>query len=88
MNEDEKIVQIMTRLLEISNTYLDCYCEIYDEYVLSDKEIEEIEDEDERERAKDLKETDDFLKKAATFIEEYKKSINKENVEIEEEEEL
>lgn len=85
MSEEEQVSAVIEKLLNIANSYLDSYCDIYDEYVLDDEEIEKIEDEDERDRAKDLKETDDFLKKAATFLEEYnKKYLEPEEVEEEE----
>ncbi len=76
MNKNEKILEMMTELLGIADMYLTSYCEITDEYVLSDEEIKEIEDEEEKEKAIDLKEADDFLKEAAIFIEEYKKQVN------------
>ena len=76
---------MLTKLLEITNSYVDDYCETHDEYVLSDEEINDIEDEEERDRAIDLKETDDFLEEVATYIEECSKDIKKENLEEEEE---
>ena len=56
-------------------------------YDLSEEDIEEIEDEEEKERAIDLKETDDFLKRANEFIKEYKKEKNINNEQEENEEE-
>lgn len=85
MNREEELIFIMEKVLDIANSYVDTYCEFCNEYVLADDEIEEIEDEEEKERAKDLKETDDFLKKAATFFEEYKEN-NLQPEEVEEEE--
>lgn len=87
MSEEEMIVNIMTKLLNIADTYLGYYCENFDEYVLSEEDIEEIEDEEEKEKAIDLKETDDFLKRANEFIKEYKKEKNINNEQEENEEE-
>lgn len=84
MSKEEEMIAIMEKLLNITNSYVDSYCETYDEYVLNDDEIAEIEDEEERERAKDLKETDNFLKKVATYIEEYNKEHSKQAEEEEE----
>lgn len=84
MSKEEEMIAIMEKLLNITDSYVDSYCETYDEYVLNDDEIAEIEDEEERERAKDLKETDNFLKKVATYIKEYKE----ENLKQEEVEEI
>lgn len=84
-DNEEKLLQMLTKLLEITNSYVDDYCETHDEYVLSDEEINDIEDEEERDRAIDLKETDDFLEEVATYIEECSKDIKKENLEEEEE---
>lgn len=85
MSEEEQVAVVIEKLLDIANSYVDSYCDTYDEYVLDDNEIEEIEDEEDRERARELKETDDFLKKAATFLEEYKEN-NLQPEEVEEEE--
>jgi len=84
MSKEEEMIAIMEKLLNITNSYVDSYCETYDEYVLNEDEIAEIEDEEERERAKDLKETDDFLMKVAIYIEEYNKEHSKQSEEEEE----
>lgn len=85
MSEEEQVAVVIEKLMDIANSYVDSYCDTYDEYVLDDDEIEEIEDEEDRESARELKETDDFLKKAAAFLEEYKKN-NLQPEEVEEEE--
>lgn len=89
VSEEKIIVDIMTKLLNISNSYLEFYCENFDEYVLSEEDIKNIEDEEERERAIELKETDTFLKKVSKFIKEYKteKNLDIQDKQIENEEE-
>lgn len=72
MIENRKVIEILEKLLDISNSLLNDYCDVYDEYVLSNEEIEMKEDEEERERAIDLKETNDFLYEVGAFIQEYK----------------
>lgn len=86
MKEEEAIANIMTKLLDIANTYLKSYCEIYDDYALSDEGLEQLNDEVEKKIAIDLKEKKDFLKNADEFIKEYKKEKNI-DVQTEEEEE-
>ena len=77
-------IEMIEKLLNIANDYVNYYCELHDVRVLSYDEIEEIDDEVEKEEAKDLKETDDFLNSVATYIEEYKnkKRENEEEEEI------
>lgn len=60
----------LEKLLLIANSYFSCYCETFDHYVMSNEEIEEIEDTVEKELAKDLKETDEFLYKIGKLLEE------------------
>lgn len=87
MSEEEVISNMMTKLLNIGVTYLEYYCEFTDEYVLSEDEIKSIDDEEDRERATEIKNTSDFLKKANEFIKEYKKEKNIDNKQEESEEE-
>lgn len=89
LSEEKIIVDLMTKLLNISNNYLELYCENFDEYVLSEEEIKNIDDEEERKRAIELKETDTFLKKVSNFIKEYKKekNLDRQDNQIENEEE-
>lgn len=73
MNEDEKISFIIEKLLNISNLYFNSYCEVHNKYILDNEEIENLEDDEEKIIAKELKEVDNFLEEAGTFLEEYKK---------------
>jgi len=78
-------IEMLENLLNIADHYFTEYCELKDEYVLSDKELENIEDEEEREYAEALRNTDDYFKKVAKYIEEYKEK-NKSQGNDEEEE--
>jgi len=72
MRNEEEMIVVMEKLLNIADTYLECYCENFDEYVLKNEEIEHIDNQEEKERARNLKETDDFLRKVELYIKEYK----------------
>lgn len=81
-----KLVFIIEELLDIANYYMNAYCESNDENVLSEDEIEQIEDEDEKKRATELKQADDFVKMTSKLIKEYneKKYADKKSEEQEE----
>lgn len=79
MSENEEVAYILTGLLNIANSYVSDYCVTNNKYVLKDEDIEKIEDKEDKEKAINLKKTDDFLKKAATFIDEYQKKSQKSN---------
>lgn len=72
IKENTEVINIerkkLKRLLDIANNYFDDYCENFDEYVLNDNEIKEIEDEEEKEKAINLKETNDFLNEIAKIL--------------------
>lgn len=58
----------LEKLLNIADTYLTCYCETYDRYILDEEEIKLLEDEEEIEIQKDLRETENFLNKINDII--------------------
>lgn len=70
--EMKEIITIAKKLLNIANSYVTSYCETNDMYILNYDEIEEIEDEEEKENAKELKEIDIFLNKVAIFLKDVK----------------
>lgn len=84
MNEKEKIIEVIDKLLQISNCYMECYCETYDEWVQSDDDIKRIEDEEDRDKAIELKENSDYLYYAAEFLENFKERALVECEELEE----
>ena len=86
MNEKKIIADTMTKLLDIASTYFDCYLDVYYEEILTDEEIELLDDEEEKTIAIDLKQTDDFLEGAKNLVEDYKKEKNL-DIQIEDEDE-
>lgn len=86
MNEKKIIADTMTKLLDIASTYFDCYLDVYHIHILTDEEIELLDDEEEKTIAIDLKQTDDFLEGAKNLVEDYKKEKNL-DIQIEDEDE-
>ena len=67
----DNIMIIMKKVLNIAETYLTNYCETFGEYVLSDEDIEKIEDKEEKENALEVKEADNILNEAQVILKEY-----------------
>ena len=75
MNINEEASQYLDELVRLANNIFSDYCELRDEYVLTDEEISDISDANERDRAIEVKEIDDFLYNAKQFNEKYKQHL-------------
>lgn len=57
-------IEILKNVLDIAMWYFDSYCDLKDESILTDDEIEDIDDIDIKENAIDLRNDYEILKKA------------------------
>ena len=74
ISEDE--LEILQKVLDIANDYLNDYCEGFGQYVLTEKEISEIKDIDDRQRASIVKYENDILNEAGCILEELSREVN------------
>ena len=65
----EKDIKILKNAIETANNILTNYCEFLDTYILTNEEIEMIEDEEEKAEAKEMKRIDKLFEKASKILE-------------------
>lgn len=80
MEEKINAIKTMIKLSNIANYYMDTYCDLNNEYVLSKKEIEEIEYPEDKEKALNLYNDDKNLQDSSSFIKKYTKDCLQELV--------
>ena len=71
MNEEE--LKILERTLNWANEYFTNFCMVTDTEILSQEEIDKVEDEIEQENAQEYKDYEDLLNMAFSILDKYKK---------------
>ena len=68
---NKKELEILERTLKMADGYFDAFCEVTDSHVLSQEEIDLLEDEQQKEEAQEALEFDELLKKSQEIIEKH-----------------
>lgn len=71
MNKEE--LETLHDALAYADQYFSSWCEFTDTYVLSQDEIDQLDDESEVEQAQEMRNYEDTLKKAFSILEKYMK---------------